>query len=317
MSGLGAEQAMSVLSTNLEQLSAPTAVIEPYLSACIDQLIVPKNLVEAAEYAVLGGGKRLRPLLAWWSCEAVGVDGRESLPATAAVEFIHAFSLVHDDLPALDNDDLRRGKPTLHKHAGEAMAILTGDALLNGAYRVLVQKGPQDVAPAMVELLVDATGKMIGGQVLDTLGGFDNAWTPERRVLHVHQEKTAALIVASCLMGLECAQSWWRRSGAKRGALADPWVHVKAIATFGEAVGLMFQIVDDLLDVEQKPEVVGKRTSKDAAAGKLTFPGVIGVEASRGEVARLRARAMSAIEPLGPSAQPLRDLCEYLCVRTQ
>jgi geranylgeranyl diphosphate synthase type II len=292
------------------------ARIDSYLTEVLGNLDVPvpANLREAMQYAVLGGGKRLRPLLAWYSCMAVGAPGEHSLAVGAALELIHAFSLVHDDLPALDNDDLRRGKPTLHKHAGEAMAVLAGDALLNSAYQVLSKRAPASVRAELVTLLATATAQMISGQVRDTLGGFEVATTPLEQVRLVHSEKTEALIAASCLMGLECGQAWWMENG-RRGI--EPRSTRKNLTDYGRSIGLMFQVVDDLIDVEQTHEQVGKRTGKDAAAGKLTYPGVLGVEASRREVERLRTQALSAIEPLGRPAQWLRDLCEYLCVRTQ
>jgi geranylgeranyl pyrophosphate synthase len=303
-------------SVDTKAVLAPVPEIDAYLTRLLGELSVPANLREAVEYAVLGNGKRLRPLLAWHCCAAAGAPGSASLAAGAAVELVHCFSLVHDDLPALDNDDLRRGKPTLHKHAGEAMAILAGDFLLNLAFQHLAQRAPDRIRGDLVLFLSRATGDMISGQVRDTLGGDQS---PSREALEqVHREKTGALILAACLMGHRCAYDWWesgrRKTSQELVVIQD---QQRGIRTFAAALGLIFQITDDLIDVEQTSGAAGKRTGKDAAAGKLTYPGLIGVEASRDEVSRLRAEALKAVEPLGTVAQPLRDLCEYLCVRTQ
>ncbi len=254
-------------------LLAPIPAIDRFMLDYVRGLTMPANLRDAIEYALLGGGKRLRPILAWHSAVALGGTGEAALPAAAAVEFIHAFSLVHDDLPGLDNDDLRRGRPTLHKHATEAMAILAGDAMLNLAFQVLVDKVTDArIAARLVAELASGTGGMIAGQVYDTLGGFEPGLAPPQKLAAVHVNKTGALIRASCRMGALCA-------GADDAALAR-------ITAFGDAIGLMFQIVDDIIDVTQPAEHVGKKTNKDQDAGKLTYPGVLGLEASRQEVQR-------------------------------
>jgi geranylgeranyl diphosphate synthase type II len=263
------------------------------------------------KYAVLNGGKRLRPLVTWYCCEALGAPGSVSLPAGAAVEFIHAFSLAHDDLPALDNDDLRRGKPTLHKHAGEAMAILAGDALLALAFKHALADSA----------LAHATLHMITGQVLDTLGGTHDQVVPEERVEEIHDGKTGALIAAACRLGGRAALAWRAAPCNQNDAVAAPtrndYKSLDNLTRYSRAIGLIFQIVDDLIDVEQSAEQAGKRTGKDAAAGKLTYPAVIGVEASKAKVRELHEQALAAIAPLGPPAQPLRDLCHYLATRTR
>lgn len=282
-------------------LFAPVARINEYLEGALRD-VAPPALADAMRYAVLQGGKRLRPLLCWYCCEAAGAPGEVSLPAGAAVELVHAFSLVHDDLPALDNDDLRRGKPTLHRHAGEAMAVLAGDALLNLAYRRLGAEHPR-----LVELLAACTEGMIGGQVLDTLGGFPEGVPPGERVHAVHEGKTGALIRFACIGG-------YRLGAAEGPGRADA---EESISRFAGCIGLMFQIVDDLIDVTQSHEDAGKRTLKDAAAGKLTFPGVFGVEESRKEVERLRAGAVASVERFGARAGPLVALAEHLATRTR
>jgi len=269
----------------------------------------PPALIDAMRYAALGGGKRIRPLLAWHACVAAGGNGESSLAAGASIEFIHAFSLVHDDLPALDNDDLRRGRPTLHKHAGEAMAILAGDALLLHAFRILLGGMPGAVGTRLLSLLVDATWAMVRGQVYDTLGGFAPSLSPERRVRLTHELKTGALIRASVVMGGMCA-------------LPDPdapdaGAVLARLDRAGTHIGLAFQIVDDLLDVTQTSEAAGKRTGKDAQAGKLTYPGVLGVETSRVAAQELLEKALAEISDLGSRADGLRGMFVMLCDRTR
>ena len=276
--------------------------IDEYLDALVASTAVPPNLREAIRYALLGGGKRLRPVLAWHCCVAAGGPGEQSLPAGAAVELIHAFSLVHDDLPAMDDDDLRRGRPTLHIHAGEAMAILAGDAMMAMAFDALAQRAPTPALGASLSHeLSAATMGMIAGQVYDTLGGFDPRLPDRDRVDLVHRNKTGALIRAACRMGAMCG-------GVTAGGLA-------AVTSYSEAVGLMFQVVDDLLDSEGTPEQTGKRTRKDADAGKLTFPGLLGVAASRREVDRLALEAEKSAGVLGPAATPLVDLARMMASR--
>lgn len=268
---------------------------------------LPANLREAIAYALLGGGKRLRPTLAWRCAEAVGGRGEASLPGGVAVELIHAFSLVHDDLPALDDDDLRRGRPTLHRHAGEAMAVLAGDAMLTLAYEALWRCGDADhdaVRLALVRELGDGTRAMIAGQVYDTLGGMPGGLSNRDRLELIHRNKTGALIRAACRIGAMLGAGHGRETEA-----------LKAITRFADDLGLIFQIVDDLLDVTGSAETVGKATGKDAEAGKLTYPGVLGVEGSRREIQRLEHDAEAALAPLGPAASPLVELSRAMARR--
>ncbi|HED54570.1 MAG TPA: polyprenyl synthetase family protein [Phycisphaerales bacterium] len=253
-------------------------------------------------YAVLGGGKRIRPLLVWFSCQAFGGEPTRALPAAAAVEFVHAFSLVHDDLPAMDNDDLRRGRPTLHIHAGQAMAILAGDALLSLAYDTLARAGlDSNTEIALIRELATGCAGMISGQVFDTLPGVDPPIDSRAALERIHRNKTGALIRAACRMGAICA-------GANTEAM-------HAITAYADSIGLMFQAVDDLLDVEQPTDHTGKRTGKDADAGKLTFPGLLGVQGTREQVEALLGRAIDGISPLGAPAEPLVQLAEQLARR--
>lgn len=278
--------------------------IESDLTRRIDALTGPKSLREAIRYSVLNGGKLLRPTLTLLSCQAAGGNRCDALAAGSALELVHSFSLVHDDLPAMDNDELRRGQPTLHIHAGEAMAILAGDAMMSLAFQWITDS-QQDVSKGnqLTQELADATTRMIVGQVYDTLGGFAEDSTPAQKLKLTHQNKTAALIRAACRMGGICADSSVEQ--------------LKALTKYGEAIGLMFQIVDDLIDVTQSMEHVGKATGKDQQAGKLTYPGVFGPEESKAQVLHLRNEAKKAVIPLGDLAQPLIELCEYMAVRTK
>lgn len=277
------------------------------VDAALDRFVgaseLPDNLREAIRYALLGGGKRLRPVLAWRCAEAVGGQGADSLPAGVAVELIHAFSLVHDDLPALDNDDLRRGRPTLHRHAGEAMAILAGDAMLTMAYDALwrAQGLGDGLRVGLVRELGEGTRAMIAGQVYDTLGGMPGGLEDRARLELIHRNKTGALIRASCRMGAMLG-------GAGTSELA-------AITRFAEDLGLIFQIVDDLLDVTATPETLGKATGKDAEAGKLTYPMVLGIDGTRQEIDRVQADAELALAPLGAKAGPLLELSRSMARR--
>jgi geranylgeranyl pyrophosphate synthase len=218
---------------------------------------------------------------------------------------IHAFSLIHDDLPALDNDDVRRGRPTLHKHAGEAMAILAGDALLSLAYESTHEHPDPRIALRLSSELAHGTRAMIEGQIYDTLGGMDEGISDLEAVELIHRNKTGALLRASCRMGALSA-------GASDEALA-------LITRYSESIGLQFQIVDDLLDVEGCSDAVGKALGKDAAAGKRTYPGAVGVDAARSAANRLgdeAARALCDLESMGlGDSEPLRRIGEMLTHR--
>lgn len=295
------------------RLFEPLAAIERALRGALDATESTPGLHAAMEYAALGGGKRLRPVLAWRCCVACGAGGDASLPAGVAVELIHCFSLVHDDLPALDDDDLRRGKPSLHKHAGEAMAILAGDALLNLAYETLTraawtgvgEPGTTTLRMALVRELASAASRMIAGQVFDTLQDFPPDLTTDlARLEHTHSRKTGALLEASCVMGAMCA----RPTETER---------IDAVRAYGSAIGLMFQAVDDLLDVTQTIQHTGKRTHKDAQAGKLTYPAVCGVEGTRAQIESLLQRAVDASNRIDPNATQLSDMANFLARRTK
>ena len=285
-------------------LSAFAEGVKDYIASYLTERALAQNLTEAIRYALLGPGKLLRPILVLRACEAVGGSVFPAMPAAAAIEMIHCFSLVHDDLPAMDDANLRRGRPTLHKHANEAMAILAGDAMSALAFEVIATRlEPPDVAAAVTLELAIATNDMIVGQVYDTMGGLDGSLPQDIRLRTIHRHKTGALIRASCRMGALCAR-------------ADT-VQLDALSRYGQTIGLMFQVVDDLLDVTQTTKHLGKAAQKDATQGKLTYPGVLGMDASRSEVGRLRDLAHEALEPLGAGAKPLDDLCDYMAVRTR
>ena len=288
-----------------DQFDRVVSEIERAIEAVLDEPSFPRLLTDAVRYAALGAGKRLRPALTLFVCEAVDGDRSRAMTPAIAVELIHAFSLVHDDLPALDDDELRRGKPTVHVRFDEATAILAGDAMMSMAFGLLARTPGVEPATttALVRELAQATNRMIAGQALDTVGGVDDAGDELARVRAIHEQKTGALLRAAC------------RMGAIVGGANEPTL--TAITRFGEAIGLMFQIVDDLIDVEQHESHTGKKTGKDNNAGKLTYPGVIGVEAACREAHRLKEEAISALSPLGDRGRTLRDLTTYLACRTK
>ncbi|MBX3355234.1 MAG: polyprenyl synthetase family protein [Phycisphaeraceae bacterium] len=277
------------------------AQIEAHLALSVERSCLVPNLREAVRYALLGGGKRLRPLLTLVCAEVAGGRREDALDAASAVEMVHAFSLVHDDLPALDNDDLRRGRPTLHIARGEAMAILAGDALLSLAFETAA-RSPRH-SDRLVAELASATTAMINGQVLDTLGGFDASQSAAQRLDQVHRNKTGALIRAACRMGSI--------------AVSAPDEIIEQLTRWGDTIGLMFQVVDDLIDETQTAEHAGKAVGKDRAAGKLTWPAVHGIPTTRSEIDRLAREAHQVTEPLGADASHLREITDYLATRTR
>lgn len=285
----------------------PVAHVERYLDAYLDERPLPRNLRAAMKYSLFGPGKRLRPLLVVRAAEAVGGTLEQALPPAAAIEMIHCFSLVHDDLPAMDDDDLRRGRPTLHKYTNEAMAILAGDAMTGLAFELVATRIPDaDTSRRVLTELAIGTNDMINGQVYDTLPDFDASVAPIDRLRTIHRNKTGALIRCSCRMGAIVA-------GAGQGGSLD------AITDYADAIGLMFQVVDDLLDVTQTTEHLGKAANKDADKGKLTYPGLIGIEASRAEVTRLQKTAHAALDRIAGKGDTLhlRRLCDMMAVRTK
>lgn len=267
----------------------------------------PARLHEAMRYAVLGGGKRMRPLLVYAAGEAVEADPLLLDAPACAVELIHAYSLVHDDLPAMDNDDLRRGKPTCHKAYGEAMAILAGDALQAQAFLLLAKPIPglpAEQRAAMIQALAEASGweGMVGGQVID-LEAVGRRLEP-KALEEMHGRKTGALIRASCILG----------------AMAQVPVDtdaLEALAGFAARIGLAFQIRDDILDVEGDTASIGKPQGSDAARDKPTYPAIIGMDASKRMAAALYEEALDRVSLFGERARSLRSLAAFIVQRSR
>jgi geranylgeranyl diphosphate synthase, type II len=280
------------------------------IDAALDRAAPPETedpavIHKAMRYSLFAGGKRIRPLLAVAAAEAVSDAPAGVENAACALELVHTYSLIHDDLPALDNDDLRRGRPTCHKVFGEAMAILAGDALLTLAFEVLsklegVSAGRRVDLVGELATASGTVGGMIGGQVNDLEGEGKH---PTAALLEsIHRAKTGALLRASVRFGAIYA-------GADAAQLA-------ALTEFGTRVGLAFQIVDDILDVEQPSEALGKTAGKDAAQHKITFPAVYGIERSRRMAEQERIAAHLALEPFGGSAERLRELADLIVRRS-
>jgi len=270
----------------------------------------PEVIHEAMRYSVFAGGKRLRPVLVLTGAEICGKKPEVALPTAAAMELIHTYSLVHDDLPAMDDDDLRRGRPTSHKVYGEAIAILAGDALLTKAFELVARNAKirgvrSQVVPAVAEIIAHGAGTfgMIGGQVMDIQaeGGKWQKQNGHAALLQgIHRRKTAALIRASLQAGATLA-------GASLKQLA-------ALGDYGEKIGLAFQIADDVLDVVADKKKLGKRGS-DAKNKKLTFPALYGLEESRKKAQLLVEEAKKALKPFGKRAQVLKQLANYIIER--
>jgi geranylgeranyl diphosphate synthase type II len=277
----------------------------------------PARLALAMRYSLLGGGKRLRPILCLLASEACGGDAEAALPAACALEMVHTYSLIHDDLPAMDNDDLRRGRLTCHRAFDEATAILAGDGLLTMAFEVVAREvRPVAAALRSVAILAEAAGPsgMVAGQMADLLAEGQSKLQAQRRhrpsvkttrtlaaLEAIHRRKTGALLRAPLRMGAVIA-----------GA---PEVCIEALDRYGTAVGLAFQIVDDLLDVEGDQTKLGKRVGKDSALGKWTYPRFLGVDGSRRRARQLANEAVAQLKPIGPRGDHLRDLALALVER--
>ena len=271
--------------------------------------LAPDRLHEAMRYAVLGGGKRVRPLLVYAAGELVGADARVLDGAACAVELIHVYSLVHDDMPAMDNDDMRRGKPTVHRQYGEAMAMLVGDALQALAFEVLVAplvegdpQAAQVPAATMVAALARAAGSwgMAGGQALDIEGVGLRLSRPQLEAMH--RAKTGAMLSVSVELGLLAG-------GPPSADLAE------AMQRYGRAIGLAFQVVDDILDVTADSATLGKTAGKDQAQDKPTYVSLLGLEGARALAADLHGQAHACLQALGPRADRLRMLADFIVER--
>jgi geranylgeranyl diphosphate synthase type II len=264
------------------------------------------RVVQAMHYSLFAGGKRLRPILCLAAAQAVGGDEGEALPVACALEMIHTYSLIHDDLPAMDDDDLRRGQPTCHKKFDEATAILAGDGLLTEAFQVLAGAAPryegrEQILVEVIQLLGAAVGYqgMVGGQMLDLLAEGRRVSLKELEI--IHRLKTGALLTAAVRAGALVG-------GGSRG-------EVTRLTGYGEKFGLAFQVTDDLLDVEGEAAEMGKTPGMDAKRQKATYPALLGVEASRDWARRLVEEAIANLETFPDRAEPLRELARYLLAR--
>jgi geranylgeranyl diphosphate synthase, type II len=263
----------------------------------------PASIHEAMRYSVFAGGKRIRPILCVETARIFEPEASFALFPGCAIEFIHTYSLIHDDLPALDNDDLRRGKPTCHKKFGEATAILAGDALLTLAFETIAAAPvSSERRVSMVTEIATAAGTvngMVGGQVADLEA--EGQKVGPKTLEYIHKSKTAALIRASITSGALCA-----------GA---PSADVARLRRFGEAIGWAFQVTDDILDVEESSAALGKTAGKDVVQKKATYPAIFGLERSRQIANDLAARAIGELEPYGEKAERLRTIAEFLVLR--
>ncbi|HUK01985.1 MAG TPA: farnesyl diphosphate synthase [Steroidobacteraceae bacterium] len=300
----GANSADAAFGT---QLSAWQTRMERALAARLPAAdAVPARLHEAMRYSVLGGGKRIRPALVFATARTLGLTEDQVEAAACAIELVHVYSLVHDDLPAMDNDDLRRGRPTCHKAYDEATAILAGDGLQPLAFELLATDPALPAAPgvrvALVALLAQASGTygMAGGQAIDLAVQGKRLSVAE--VEEMHSRKTGALIRASVMMAATCVPTL-------------PAPMYAALAEYAAAIGLAFQIQDDLLDVLGDAATLGKPTGADQLRDKPTHPAIIGVPASEERVRSLHAAALAALQPFGASAEPLRQLSDWLLAR--
>jgi geranylgeranyl diphosphate synthase type II len=287
-----------------QYLAERSALVDKALGRFLPKATVkPATLHKAMRYSLFAGGKRLRPILALAAAEACGGSIEAALPHACAVECVHTYSLIHDDLPCMDDDDLRRGRPTNHKVFGEGVAVLAGDALLTVAFEILSHATPTrryDMTALIRELAVAAGSLwLIAGQVLDLEG--EGKPTSPRDLKFIHQSKTAALLTASIRLGAMSANA----TETKLNALTD----------FGQSLGLAFQVIDDILDVTQTSEKLGKSAGKDVAAQKATYPAVFGLEKSRAEAQRLTQAARAAVKPFGKDSAPLLALADYLLSR--
>lgn len=265
----------------------------------------PATIHEAMRYSLFAGGKRLRPVLCLAAAEACGGKVENALPAAAAVECLHTYTLIHDDLPCMDDDALRRGRPTCHVVYGEGVAVLAGDGLLTIAFEILAKTPPtrrHGVAEYVTELAIASGSRhLIGGQVMDLEGEGSEVLLTPAQLRYIHESKTAALLTASVRLGAMSAN-------------ATP-AKLEALSAYGRSLGLAFQVIDDILDVTQTSEKLGKSAGKDEAVAKSTYPALFGLEKSRKEAAKLTRLAHATLEPLGKKAEMLHQIADYLLDR--
>ncbi len=287
-------------------LNEKKEVVDSFFHLYFKDLQGPPILREAMAYSLFAGGKRMRPILAIASCEACGGDPEEIVPYASTLELIHTYSLIHDDLPSMDNDDLRRGKPTNHRVYGEAISILTGDALLTEAFRILANTAPgckMDAASLLqaIQLIADASGcnGMVAGQVQDILS--ENIPADRETLDFIHMHKTAALIRASVKLGFIL-------SGGDDDKDA-------ALTSYGNNIGLAFQVTDDILDIKGETEHLGKKVGSDEKINKMTFPRLYGIEKSREIAEQLVSDAVASLGVFSTEADTLREIAMYLLNR--
>ncbi len=288
-------------------LSKKRAVVDKSLEAMVPPAkSFPPKVFEAMRYSLFAGGKRVRPILAIASAEALGVRDAGLLPVASSLELIHTYSLIHDDLPAMDNDDLRRGRPTCHKVYGEAVAILAGDGLLNMAFEALSDPRRLKAVPAkrlvgIIREISRASGcfGMVGGQIVDMESEGKDIDLPTLEYIHTH--KTGALIRASVRLGALYAGATEKR--------------LRSLTRYGEMVGLAFQIADDILDITGTQAEIGKDVGSDLKKGKKTYPSFYGLEESRRRAREVADRALEALRDFDKKADPLRELAEYIVTR--
>ncbi len=271
--------------------------------------VKPSNsLHRAIRHSLLNGGKRIRPILSIAAFEAVGGKGDHILPFACALEMIHTYSLIHDDLPAMDNDDFRRGKPTCHKMFGEAIGILAGDGLLTEAFKLMTNRSSWDGPSNDKALILDVVHEiaqaagisgMVGGQVADIESEGKEVDLPLLQYIHTH--KTGAMILASI------------RVGARLGGASGETL--QAFTRYAERIGLAFQIIDDILNVEGKAIALGKSTGTDLSRGKATYPSLLGLEESKRRATELVQLAVESLKPYGPEADPLREIARFIIAR--
>ncbi len=276
--------------------------LKSFLSAKKTNSGCPKKLYKAMEYSLMAGGKKVRPILTIASYEAAGGRSKNIVPVAASLELIHTYSLIHDDLPAMDNDDFRRNKPTNHRVFGEAVAILAGDALLTEAFGIIASTPVKpEILIKIINELTQACGTkgMVGGQTADII--FEDKKISEKDLYYIHTHKTGALIRASILIGAIMAEA--------------PSKMLHALSKYGEKTGLAFQIVDDILDVIGTKEELGKSTGSDIMKGKNTYPSLYGLEKSKIKAKKLIHDSLKAIENLDKKAEPLREIAKYILSR--
>ena len=290
-------------------LSSRAAMVDGFLEKYFGFEVLPTVLKESMYYSLAAGGKRIRPVLVLASYEALGKNPEEILRYACALELIHTYSLIHDDLPAMDDDDLRRGKPTNHKVFGEAVAILAGDGLLTEAFHMLSVPegniGPDKLLKAIEDVSMRAgLWGMVAGQVQDILAeakGTGSIKNPDQMIKFIHEHKTAQLLAASVRMG-----------GILAGA---SHIDLDALTVYGRAIGIAFQVMDDILDIKGQTALMGKTAGSDSRKEKLTWPGVFGLERAEAEARQLVESAIASVGAFGAKAEPLAAIARYIIDR--